>query len=154
MFLAGISIPPGRGSSKIWLPLSPDCLVLSGRLSKMSMCACPRQFKMTPSALCFGACKFCVSPLTMESLFPTALRSLESYPSAFKAKHSWLSSSHCRALWIEESSVGLGPLTSWGEPLQLWLFLCWWVAYMRVWVWTAPCPHLSCLSHYSSFFYR
>ena len=55
MFLAGISIPPGRGSSKIGLPLSPDCLVLSGRLSKMSMCACPRQFKMTPSALCFGA---------------------------------------------------------------------------------------------------
>ena len=63
--------------------------------------------------------RFCVHPLTVESLFPIALTLLKISPTDLQSQRFWGLAFPVQNLGDGEPNEGLVPLAPWGEPLQL-----------------------------------
>ena len=118
--------------SQGWAPVASCPLEGSPRLASGSE---PGSFQIIASALGLGRVRFCMCPLRVESLFPTALwlsctqAPLPSSPDAWGLVFLVLEPQ------AGEPNVGLRPLVPWGEPLQLCLSSCLWVTYMGCGSW-------------------
>ena len=81
---------------------------------------------------------FCVWPVRVESLFPTAFWLTCTHTLlALKVRHSQCSSACCRIPKLESLTWGLIP---WGEHVQLSLSSHLWVTYLGMWVLTIHVP--------------
>ena len=109
--VAAISIDVPMVSPRCFLPFQEG-------LQDQQMGLTQAPFKSLPLCCVSEPWRFCMYPLRVESLFPTALSSRVCKP-CWPSKPDVLGfPSWCR-IWIGELNVELGPLVFGGEPLQL-----------------------------------
>ena len=120
-------------SSHKWLlpaSVSPGWVPIASCFSGISKWVWPRL--LSNYCFCPGSRKvwdFCARPLRVESLSHSLLALPKGSPTGLQSQMSWGLIFPVQNPWAGKSNVGLGLLTPWGEPLQLWLSSSLWVTY-------------------------